>query len=360
MDIILETPGTRIGKKKGMLKISVPDRDSTEVPLREVESLLVGNGVQITTQALKSLAQQAVNIIYTSMGTPYGMFTPFANVGTVFTRREQLAAYNDWRGVHVAIQITKANIENKRRLLLYFAKSRKESNRGKYMTLRAAARDLGRRLEDLSVLSKGKAKGQRIENIRHVLMGIEGKATAVYFRDYGNLFPPGFWSITRTRRPPKDALNALLSLGYMVLLGHVNTAIAAAGLELYGGYLHSDRSGKPSLALDLIEEFRQPVVDRLVSRLVQKNQIQKDDFVKSIHGRRLKDDKKELFYSELRKEIMGGDTSEELFKEPEALCQDTKGKININYKREMVRQARKLANFLIGASEAYEPFITNW
>ncbi len=359
MDIILETPGTRVGKKQEMLKVSVPDKNPIEVPLREVESIIVGNGVQITSQALHSLSFYAVNIVYTSLGKPYGLYTPFANVGTVFTRRQQLLAYEDWRGCHLASQFVYAAIENKRRLLLYFAKNRKQSNPKKYMRLKAASRHIGRMRDSLLRFSKHFAKGKKVYNIRMELMGLEGKATATYFLEYRNLFPKEFKIFTRTRRPPKDPMNSLLSLGYTVLQGHITTSIAAAGLELYGGFLHSDRSGKPSLALDLLEEFRQPVIDRLVARLIQKGQFKVDDFENTLQGYRLSDDKKSFYYNELRKEIMGGSKSEELFEKPHEKSE--KGKtVKLNYKKEMVRQARKLANYLIGASSSYEPFIMNW
>ena len=152
-------------------------------------------------------------------------------------------------------------------------------------------------------------------------------------------------------------------LSHTILQGYITTAIAAAGLELYGGFLHSDKSGKPSLALDMLEEFRQPIIDRFVIRIVQKGIIKKDDFDNSLHGFRLKDAPRKLFYKELRKEILGGDTSEELFGKNNFKTEKNrsqKGHLKLNYKREMIHQARKLANFLIGTTSEYKPFISNW
>lgn len=363
MDIILETAGTRISKKQDLIKIDALNANSVEVPLREIESIIMGTGIQITSQALQALAANAVNIVYTSLGKPFGIFTPFVNVGTVFTRRQQLSAYNDWRGLHLAIRFVHATIENKRRLLLYFAKNRKKTNPGKSAMLRAAARKIGSMVELLLKFQKTTAKGGRIKDLRMELMGIEGKAAALYFQNYGSVFPKEFKVFERTRRPPRDPVNSLLSLGYTVLQGHVTVGIAAAGLELYGGYLHSDRSGKPSLALDLLEEFRQPVVDRFTARFIRKGGVKIDDFKSTLHGYQLKDEPRNSFYKELRKEIMGGDTSEELFGKtplnPEEDIQK-RGHVKMNYKREMVHQARKLANFLIGSTSEYSPFIMNW
>lgn len=363
MDIILETPGTRINKKQELVKIDVPNMNSIEVPLREIESIIMGTGIQITSQTLQALATNAVNIVYTSLGKPFGIFTPFTNVGTVFTRRQQLLAYNDWRGLHLAIRFVYATIENKRRLLLYFAKNRKKAKPGKYMMLRAAARKIGAMIDALLKFQKTCAKGSRINDVRMELMGIEGKAAALYFQNYGVVFPKEFKVFERTRRPPRDPVNSLLSLGYTVLQGHITVGIAAAGLELYGGFLHSDRSGKPSLALDLLEEFRQPVIDRFVVRIIRKGVLKLDDFENTLQGYRLKDGPRSAFYKELRKEIMGGDTSQELFrKSPLELegASQKRGHVKLNYKREMVHQARDLANFLIGSTSEYTPFIMNW
>ncbi|MBN1800684.1 MAG: CRISPR-associated endonuclease Cas1 [Candidatus Lokiarchaeota archaeon] len=363
MDVILETPGTRISKKQELIKLDVFNAPSVEIPLREIESIIVDKSVQVTSQALYALASNAVNIVYTSFGKPFGLFTPFASVGTVFTRRQQTLAYDDWRGLHMAIRFVYSTIENKRRLLLYLAKNRKKAKPGKSATLRAAARKLGAMIDALLKFSKTKAKGERIANVRMELMGIEGKAAAIYFTNYGIALPKDIRTFERTRRPPQDPVNSLLSLGYTLLQGHVTTAIAAAGLELYGGFLHSDRSGKPSLALDLLEEFRQPIVDRFVVRLLQKGVIKKDDFQKTFRGYQLKDDPRKVFYKELRKEIMGGDTSQELFgnqAEVPTENETTKGQVRINYKKTMVKQARKVANFLIGATSEYQPFKMNW
>jgi len=361
--VILETPGTRVGKEKEMLKLTVPNNKPILVPLREIESLIVNQGIQISTQALHALSYHAINIIYTSMGKPFGIYTPFVNLGTIHTRRQQILAYEDWRGCHLASRFVYSTIENKRRLLLYFAKNRRESNPGKYRMLRAAAKKIGKIEEKLMTFSRHEMKGKRISEVRSILMGMEGKSTAIYFLNYGNLFPDGFKVLRRTRRPPRDPVNSLLSLGYTVLQGYVTTAIAAAGLELYGGYLHSDRSGKPSLALDLLEEFRQPVVDRLVAKLIFKEVIKPEDFESSFQGYNLKKEKKGIFYQKLKEEVFGGSQAQEIFGEKKHASPSSskqKKKVKINYKAQMIRQARKVANFLLGKTKQYEPFIMNW
>jgi len=362
LDIILDTPGTRLNKRNELLSISIPEREKIEVPLRNIETIIADSGVQITTQVLKALSSSGVNIVFTSQGRPFGLYTPFGGVATVHTRRQQLLAYEDWRGAYLATQFVYAAIENKRRLLLYFAKNRKRSNLRDYTRLRAAAKEIGRLREKLLKFSVHTIRTKKVRDIRMELMGVEGRASATYFMVYGSLFPDDFKVYYRTRRPPRDPVNSLLSLGYTVLLSHVIAGILSSGLELYGGYLHSDRSGKPSLALDLIEEFRQPIIDRMVARIIQKQQLSVDDFEESSRGFRLKDKKKQFFYEELRKEITGSSAGQLFFpddakqKPPEK----KKGAVRLNYKKIISRQARKIVNFLIGAKERYKPFVMNY
>jgi len=359
LDIVLETHGTRVKKNQEMLSIIVPDKGKVDVPIREVESIIVGANVTITSQALRALSTQGINIIYSNFGKVYGLYTPFAMNGTVITRRNQLMAINDWRGRHIASQIVFATIENKRRLLLYFAKNRKKANPGLSMRLRGAAKKIGNLIQNLNRISKAINFGDKVSDIRAKLMGIEGRAASIYFIEYGNLFPQGFKTLTRSRRPPQNPLNSLLSLGYVFLMSPVITAIVSAGLELYGGFLHSDRSGKPSLALDLLEEFRQPVVDRLVARIVQRGQIKVDDFKRELQRYTLNDKKRAFFYSELRKELNGGQEKLDLISDLNSNKGSKKEK-KVIYRKEMRNQARKLARYLNGSISSYEPFIMKW
>ncbi len=109
--------------------------------------------------------------------------------------------------------------------------------------------------------------------------GLEGAAAAAYFGCFGDLVKAkGFPFGGRSRRPPKDALNALLSFGYMMLLGTITAAVQVVGLDVYLGCLHAPDNGKPSLALDLMEEFRPLLVDATVLRVVNRGQIVPDDF----------------------------------------------------------------------------------
>jgi CRISPR-associated protein Cas1 len=107
--------------------------------------------------------------------------------------------------------------------------------------------------------------------------GGEGSATAAYFSGYRRLFDPAWRFENRNRRPPTDPINVLLSLGYTLLTQLAHSAVQAAGLDPYAGFLHEVAYNRPALALDLVEEFR-PVVDGVVLWAVHSNQLTPQDF----------------------------------------------------------------------------------
>ena len=174
-------------------------------------------------------------------------------------------------------------------------------------------------------------------------MGIEGTGTRIYFQALKEILPSWTNFQKREKRPPKDPMNSCLSFGYTILYGEVLTGIATAGLEPFAGYLHSDRSGKPSLALDLIEEFRQDIIDRLIFRLMAKKILKDDDFEQTSHMTRFTDDGKKKFLQHLYEHIESG-------------VEMPNGK-HLSYKQLIIKQARALTRFLLSKKKTYEPFI---
>jgi len=142
------------------------------------------------------------------------------------------------------------------------------------------------------------------------LMGSEGIAGAAYFRTFGRMFLKDFQFQTRSRRPPKDPVNALLSFGYTLLTNEILALVTAHGLDPHIGFLHGVVYGRPSLALDIVEEFRHPVVDRFVLSLLNHKKLQKNDFEEKENGVYLNDDGRKTFfkyYDELMKRAVRGE-----------------------------------------------------
>jgi CRISPR-associated protein Cas1 len=255
-------------------------------------------------------------------------------MGTVLTRREQMRAFDDERGGYVACQMAAGKIINQSITLKYLAKSRKDTQEGEI--LRLAALDL---VDRIALIDKLRPQGT-IERLRDRLFAIEGNAARVYWDALKQIIPPEYAWPGREGRGAQDAINSLLNYGYGILYGQVERALVLAGLDPFGGFIHADRPGKPSLTLDLIEEFRQPVVDRVVIGLVNRNfKVDQDEKA------RLTDETRQIFADHVLTHL---DAAMRFEGERRPLGQI----IQI--------QARRLAAYLRKDQATYEPFKSEW
>ncbi|MCD6505084.1 CRISPR-associated endonuclease Cas1 [Candidatus Poribacteria bacterium] len=233
-----------------------------EVRIHEVERVIIFGNVQLTCQAMALLLNEGVEVSFLSMkGRFKGRLSP-ADSKNILLRLAQYKRYleDDFR-ISISRSIIRAKIRNSRYLLLRYRQNHAEA-------------DLD---EEIKRLESSLPSVDLHETIS-ALMGVEGEAAAAYFRAYGKMLRRELRFSVRTRRPPLDPVNALLSLGYSLLTSEVAGILAAHGLDIYIGYLHEIDHGRPSLALDMVEEFRQPIVDRLTLSLVNKRVFTGDDF----------------------------------------------------------------------------------
>jgi CRISPR-associated protein Cas1 len=190
--------------------------------------------------------------------------------GNVLLRRTQYRwADDDVKSVSVARLMVAAKIANGRSVLM-----RELRNHGNNPVLQSAVKKMAACLRRL----------QRVAAVDEV-MGIEGDAANIYFGIFNELIRgSGFTLKGRVRRPPTDPVNALLSFVYSLIAHECASALQGVGLDPYVGYLHKDRPGRVSLALDLMEEVRAPWADRFVLTLINRRQIQLPDFVTEASG----------------------------------------------------------------------------
>lgn len=134
--------------------------------------------------------------------------------------------------------------------------------------------DFSQSVEELSSLMNELERKNSVSSV----LGVEGRASAVYFECFGKMIGKNFSFQKRIPRHPKDPVNSLLSFGYALLTNELFSSIAGTGFDPYIGYLHSVDYGRPTLALDLMEEFRQPIIDRLVLEIINKEIITPDGF----------------------------------------------------------------------------------
>lgn len=133
------------------------------------------------------------------------------------------------------------------------------------------------------------------------ILGIEGICSHIYFEAFGRMFRGEIEFHGRNRRPPRDPINVMISLGYTFLTKEVCNVLDAESFEMYLGFLHGIRYGRKSLALDMVEEFRQPVIDRLVIRFFNKRIFTKFDFTTDEDGILLNEDGFKKFCKEFER-----------------------------------------------------------
>jgi CRISP-associated protein Cas1 len=173
-------------------------------------------------------------------------------------------------------------------------------------------------------------------------VGFEGNGSAAYFGVFGKLLRDPMIFSRRRRRPPKDPVNALLSLGYTLLLHQVSSAIQVVGFDPYAGYLHQPRYGRPALALDLMEEFRPIIADSVVLNILNHRILTEQDFQEELGVGHLKAEARKKFYAKFEERLQ-----EEL--------QHPHFEYHTSYRRCIELQARLLGKWLTGEIPVYLP-----
>ncbi len=236
-------------------------REKQEIPFFRISELIVASyGVSISADLIAELCRRGIPITFmTPGGRPYANLTSPCLSGTVITRREQLKSYDDERGVELVKVIIAAKLKNQAYCLKYFAKYLNEQAPERYQRVRQAAYNILRLIPKVRA-----ANGGHIDQARGQLLGLEGTAGRIYWDGVSAILADGIGFNGRQHRGAVDPFNAAINYGYGILYARVWGAVLNAGLEPFAGFMHVDRPGKPSLILDLIEEFSQAVVDRAV------------------------------------------------------------------------------------------------
>ncbi len=255
-----------------------------QVPMHHLQAVVCFGYVVVTPAAMHACAKAGVSVVFLSAGS--GRFLariegPQTRTATL--RRSQYAACdNVERGLQLARGFVLGKLLNARVLTQRAARTRRQH------------RDALNRLSDrMKTLGSQAMQAAGLDALR----GVEGEAAGRYFAHFDMMLDRAHFPFEkRSRRPPTNPVNALLSLGYALLANDCIAALEAAGLDPAVGFLHVERSGRPSLALDLMEEFRSVFVDRLVLALLRRNQFKLDDFITEPSGAvRLTDDKRREF-----------------------------------------------------------------
>jgi len=336
-EIFADAFGSHIGKHSERIRYTKGKTVLVEAPLLHLERILIAaKGVSISADAVAACCERGIPIFFIdALGDHYASLYASGLGGTVLTRRAQLAAYSDGRGAQIALLIAAAKINNQAATLKYVAKSRKETDPVLYDQLRDAAADTAAQADKLRQLA-----GLALDDLRAHLMAFEAGAAIQYWAGLRIVVPESYQWAGRTTRGATDPINSLLNYGYAILRTRVESAVKVAGLDPFAGFIHADRPGKHSLTFDLMEEFRSIAVDRLVIGLANRR------YTVTMTEEGLLDlDVKRSFAKKAVEQL-------------EAAVRYESERVAIT--RVIHKQARRLAAFLRGETEAYHPYRAEW
>lgn len=268
---------TYLHKERDTLVIKEGDTKLAQFPALSLGNVICFGRVSVSPYIMGYCADKGIGLVFC---TEWGRF--LARVqgrenGNVLLRRTQYRWADDSeQSTQMAQLIVAAKIANARAVLM-----REQRNHGDNPKLTEAENKLAASLRQANTVTS-------VDAVR----GVEGEAAATYFRAFPQLFRADWINFTkREKHPPTDPVNALLSFLYSIITQECVSALQGVGLDPYVGFLHRDRPGRPSLALDLVEEFRAYWADRFVLTLINRRQLQSKDFITEASGAvRLKDE----------------------------------------------------------------------
>ena len=288
--LYVQTQGASLYLDHDAVRISTPDRPGHQsLPLRRLDSIVAYGHVTVSSELLARCAEDGRAVIWMTLSGRFLARADGPMRGNVLLRHAQHLAYDDAaRRIAVARCCVAGKIQNSRQLLLRGARDCTPPSQDELRGLAESLAALLGPAQDAATLDE--------------LLGIEGTAARLYFQGFALLLRPGEGIppfTLRTKRPPTDPVNTVLSFLYGLLRGCIQGAAEQVGLDPYVGFLHGMRPGKPALALDLMEEYRPVFADRLTLTLFNRRQLQKEHFEYMPGGAvRLNEDARKLALTE--------------------------------------------------------------
>lgn len=333
LPLYVQAQGTTVAKRDDTFLVTGVDEGPVKVRALDVSAVAVFGNVQVTTQALRALCDDGIPVTFHAMS---GWLVGTLNAGlghkNVFVRiRQHRVADDEAASLALAQRFVEGKLRNQRTLLR-----------------RNLDGDDPDRLGRLAL----HARQVRSAATHEQLMGLEGIGARLYFealprllRGAGAWAAPRFADGGRNRRPPKDEVNAVLSFLYALLVRDAAAACAVVGFDPYVGFLHGAHYGRPSLALDLAEEFRPLVADSVAITVLNQGELGPDDFVRRARGVALTPRGRRVVIAGYERRMMQTVTHPQF------------GYV-VSYRRVLELQARLLRAVLLGEAPAYRAFVT--
>ncbi|MDD1695241.1 MAG: CRISPR-associated endonuclease Cas1 [Methanoregula sp.] len=274
--------GNRIRNEKGLIVIERPGKENEErmkitLNPEDLSLMLITGSHGLSTSAVRVLLSHGIELVLLDdRGMPVGFLFPCAKCAMIENAAWQ-SVIPEKRRVVIARAMVGQAIRNKMSLL---ASVWKNAKTGECPVI-----------DDMSRFADRAKKTAALSD----LFGIEGMATRLYYRALADIIPKPFGFHGRTRHPPRDPVNSLMSYGYGILYGVIRTALVKVKLSPFYGVLHADYRKQEPLVYDFIEEFRQPIVDRTVLTLINRHQIDPSQFSITPEGCRINPDLKKKY-----------------------------------------------------------------
>ncbi|MGH2771329.1 MAG: CRISPR-associated endonuclease Cas1, partial [Actinomycetota bacterium] len=323
--VSVQGAGTRL--RHGHLQVVKDKELLLSVPVSQLGQLVTFGSVGVSAQVREYALRNQIDVVFLSRrGQWLGRLDGPHPTNTRLRRRQYRRADDQEFRLGLARVIVAGKIANLRALLLRY--QRRDAA--------PALVDTARGLEDLR---RAALQAPTIP----ALMGVEGSASRDYFQAIALLLPEEAGFGGRNRRPPRDPANAALSFGYTLLLGEAVAALSVAGLDPHVGFLHAEDQGRPSLALDLVEEFRPLLVDTVVLELFRRRILTSESF--------RRDQEKAVYLKDGPRRTFLAAFEERLLTRFAHVPSGTR----TSYRRGVLLQARQLAGLVLGYADEYRP-----
>lgn len=331
LPVYVQAQGATVAKHGDLLQIRSKGETVEEVRLLDVSQLCLFGNVQVTAQALRELCEREITTCHFSYGGRlYGITQGMTHKNVELRRAQFRLAEDVERALVLATSFIQAKILNCRTLL------------------RRNHREVPEKaLREMSTVAKKASQAASSE----ALLGWEGTAARMYFAHFAGMLKPRGRTIGsfdfdgRNRRPPRDPVNALLSFAYALLTKNMTVTLLSVGFDPYMGFYHAPRYGRPSLALDLMEEFRPLVADSVVIGVINNGEIDEGDFLRRAGAVSLTDNGRKKFLEAYERRM-------------DALVTHPVFGYRISYRRMLEVQARLLGRYITGEIQRYPAFRT--
>jgi CRISP-associated protein Cas1 len=328
--VYVQEQGSVVSVRGGRLEIFKDKEKLDSVRLIDVGQVCLQGNINVTPQAMRELLSREVPVCWFSYGGWFSGIAQGLPGKNIDLRRSQFTALPE-RGLQIARRMVEGKIRNSRTLLR-----------------RNSRIDVSSTVESMARIASQVAEASGFPT----LLGLEGAAARIYFTKFTGMLTREtdiavnqFDTNGRSRRPPPDPVNAMLSFAYALLVKDVTTTLFSVGFDPYFGVYHRPRFGRPALALDLAEEFRPLIADSLVVQVINNGEVNSHDFLMRAGGCQLqKEGRRSVIRAYERR--MSHEIKHPIFE------------YRVSYRRAIDVQARLLAAHLVGEVEDYTPFMT--